>query len=229
MFCSNCGKPIAPGSVFCGSCGTRLNGVSPDAPAASSAPASPSSTVPYSAPATPSFAGGAVTTAAKSSAWLGWLLGGLALALAVAFAFMFFFTNVFKSDEDLIKERIDEFIEAYNNGDMDAVMECFDPKTRSAMEATMGIGDALFGSYTGLDIGLGDMFGLSAGINEGDLMTLKDIQFTVPDGAEAVTVNANMTMNVSVMGRSQSMDSPVVINMVKDDGDWYISTFYGKQ
>ncbi len=221
MFCSNCGSPIPQGSLFCGNCGTKLGTDYNEAPSPQSS-TSASYTQP-SAPAMPSYGASIATAAVKSKAWLTWLIGGLSLVLAASFVFLFFFTNIFKSDEDLINERIEEFVSSYNNGDMEAVMECFDQRTKSIMGATVGIGEALIGGAAGFDVSMSDMFGLGAGLNEGDMLKLRNIQFTVPEGAVRVSVNAEITMSISFMGQSQSQSSPIQIEMVKEDGDWFIS------
>ena len=207
MFCSNCGSPITQGSVFCGNCGTKLGSEYNEAPTPQNTASTPSYTQP-TAPIAPSY---------------GASVAALALLLAASFVFLFFFTNIFKSDEDLIRERIEEFVSSYNNGDMEAVMDCFDQRTKSIMGATVGIGEALIGGAAGFDISMSDMFGLGAGLNEGDMMKISNIQFTVPEGAERVSVNAEITMSISFMGQSQSQSSPVQFEMVKEDGDWFIA------
>ena len=222
MFCSNCGSPITQGSVFCGNCGTKLGSEYNEAPTPQNTASTPSYTQP-TAPIAPSYGASVAAVAVKSKAWLGWLTGGLALLLAASFVFLFFFTNIFKSDEDLIRERIEEFVSSYNNGDMEAVMDCFDQRTKSIMGATVGIGEALIGGAAGFDISMSDMFGLGAGLNEGDMMKISNIQFTVPEGAERVSVNAEIQMSISFMGQSQSQSSPVQFEMVKEDGDWFIA------
>ena len=218
MFCSNCGSPIPQGSLFCGNCGTKLDS-SYNTPQSGNT----SSYTQPSAPAMPSYTAPIATAAVKSKGLLGWLISGISLLLVASFVFLFFFTNIFKSDEDLIRERIEEFVSSYNNGDMEAVMECFDQRTKSIMGATVGIGESLLGSATGFDVSMSDMFGLGAGLNEGDMMKLSNIEFTVPDGAENVSVNAVITMSISFMGQSQSNSSSVQFEMVKEDGDWFIS------
>ncbi len=227
MFCSNCGSPIPQGSLFCGNCGVKLDPAPNEVPSNGTNNQHSSYSAPspgtQAAPVTPYYSGSVATAAVKSKAWLTWLIGGLSLILAASFVFLFFFTNVFKSDEDLINERIEEFVSSYNNGDMEAVMECFDQRTKSLLGATVGIGEALIGGAAGFDVSMSDMFGLGAGLNEGDMMKLRDVQFTVPDGAEKVSVDAVITMSISFMGQSQSNSSSVQFEMVKEDGDWFIS------
>lgn len=218
MFCSNCGSSIPQGSLFCGNCGTKL-----DSGYNTPQSGNTSSYTQPSAPVMPSYGSSIATAAVKSKAWIGWLTGALSLILVASFVFLFFFTNIFKSDEDLINERIEEFVSSYNNGDMEAVMECFDQRTKSLMGATVGIGEALIGGAAGFDVSMSDMFGLGAGLNEGDMLKLRNIQFTVPEGAESVSVNAEITMSISFMGQSQSQSSSVQFEMVKEDGDWFIS------
>ena len=64
------------------------------------------------------------------------------------------------TDEELIRERVETFISAYNEGDMDTVLECLDAKSRNAMEAMLKLLGGIAGSYTGFEIDLKDLFSL---------------------------------------------------------------------
>lgn len=65
-FCTNCGTPVGPGQVFCGTCGTRL-AVTPAPPA--TPPPAPTATPPVAQPATPPPAPTADQPGAPPSAW----------------------------------------------------------------------------------------------------------------------------------------------------------------
>ena len=41
--------------------------------------------------------------------------------------------------EELIKERIEQFVTAYNDGDMETVLDCLDAKTRNAFQAMLNL------------------------------------------------------------------------------------------
>ncbi|MGM9640151.1 MAG: hypothetical protein ACI3V3_02155 [Faecousia sp.] len=130
---------------------------------------------------------------------------------------------VFKSDQKLIEDRIESFLKAYNAGDLEAVLECLDAKTRNTYRSAFGIGNALIG-MTGFGGSLSDMFGLGVGLmSDRDVMQLRDLEIVVTSPSEA-TVRATMYYNNDL---EHSSSQKVQLTLVKEDGDWFIHDLNG--
>lgn len=140
-----------------------------------------------------------------------------------------------KSDEELIEARINRFLTAYNTGDLDAVIECLDAKTRNTYKSTMNlvenIGGALLGKVTETKIGLNlsdlfdfsDLFGISVGtISEDDILTV-DIQEIIIEDETHATVNVTISYNTNIADLSED----AYFTMLKENGDWYIKNLEG--
>jgi len=159
-----------------------------------------------------------VKAAKAGSGALKWVLIAAALVGVAVFVVMQFgLLDVFKSDEDLIRERIEALEAAYNATDWEAVLECMDETTKTMLETTMGFADNLLSDAIGFDFGMSDMFSLGGLITDGDFCQIEitDIQI---DG-DSATVSVIMRMELYGYSDSQEMTLP----MVKDGGDWYIS------
>ena len=48
-----------------------------------------------------------------------------------------------KSDEELIRDRMNTFLTAYNSGDLQGVLQCMDAKTRNTYQSALNIGNVL--------------------------------------------------------------------------------------
>lgn len=234
MFCRNCGNQLNPGDLFCASCGTK--NVTP--PPTSTVP--PTAVPPTAVPPTPvpppvyaaaPAAGMTVVNVKRSHKGL--IIGLISAVLVVALAFLaylFFFTNFFKSDDELIRARIDTFVTDYNNGDFEALMESFDDKTRSTIESTIGLTQSMFGGMTGFDVNYSDLFGLGVAANGGDMMKIQDIQSIEIQGDKAV-VTATMILSANMGGQSNSITETAHFELVKEETgflnhDWFISNMY---
>lgn len=127
--------------------------------------------------------------------------------------------SVNKTDEELINNRIESFIEAYNVGDMDGVLECLDSKTKNTFESAMNMSNALIGK-TGFNINLSDIFGFTVGmISEGDLLKVSkiNINFTSDE-----TADVNTVLSYSDKTGTGDFDEKVIISMKKEKSDWFI-------
>ncbi len=118
------------------------------------------------------------------------------------------------TNEQQIKERIEKFSTAYNQGDMDAVLECLDAKSRNAMNAMLNLVGGIAGSLTGVDIDLRDLFSLGIYISSDDFMKLQIGKITVTDSKNAV---ATTTMDLTGAGVGT-----IYFYMVYENGGWYI-------
>lgn len=119
------------------------------------------------------------------------------------------------TNEELITERIECFVTAYNDGDMDTVLLCLDAKKRNVMQAWMNLAGALAGHFAGFQINLSDLFSLGIGMKEGDFMELEMGDIKILD-----TENAVATTNMDLpMGEAEV----IYFIMVYEKDGWYIS------
>lgn len=124
-----------------------------------------------------------------------------------------------KSDEVKIQERLDAVVFAFNSGDMEGVLDCYDAKTRNVNKAVLGIGDSLLG-MGGIDIGLSSMFALAVGLrSNGELVRIEDVQITMNSDRTVAKVEAVLCYEDT----GSAFDAPLQITMVKENGDWYIT------
>lgn len=128
--------------------------------------------------------------------------------------------NLFKSDEQLITERLDSFTASYNAGDIDGAIESFDTKTKTLAQSMLGIGNALLGGIIGFDLDLKDLFGLSAAFSGCDMLEISDMN-NLTINSETATVDVTLTMNEPVNGTSVTQSA--TFHLVKENGDWFIS------
>lgn len=124
---------------------------------------------------------------------------------------------IFKSDQQLIEDRMDVFLKAYNSGNFEAVLECLDAKSRNTYKSAFGIGSGLIG-LTGFSVNMSDLFGLSIGlIPDGDALRLENTRIAIKSSTTAVVY---ATMYYHDLETDYSED--VQIKLVKEDGDWFI-------
>jgi hypothetical protein len=135
------------------------------------------------------------------------------------------------TDEDLIRERIDTFCTCYNNGDLDGAIDCLCAKSRNTAKASLklaeGIGKALLGDLDLPDLGLSmsDMFGLGVGVmGEDDLLVIRITEIRISGDTAVVTgvLDMNYDFEVGEDHVKGPTGESVTIQMVKEDGDWYI-------
>ncbi len=118
------------------------------------------------------------------------------------------------TNEELITERIETFLTAYNTGDMETVLECLDAKTRNAFQAMLNLLGGLAGSAAGFNIDLSDLFSLGVSTTSGDFMELEITDITVIDSANAF---ATATMDLTDTGTQI-----IYFEMVYENNGWYI-------
>ena len=124
-----------------------------------------------------------------------------------------------KTDEQLIRERIDTFLEAYNDGDMEEVLACLDEKTSNTFNALLNVMGGIAGGLTGVDIDLRDLFSLGVAIKEGDFITLSvsEIKITSP--------SAVATTTTTLLGGTHT----IYFVMTYENDGWYISNMTDKK
>lgn len=220
MFCPGCGKELTADAVFCPACGTKN-------PSSSAPTAAPQTSAPTAAPVSTPTAAPVVAPVVKvGGSGKGLFIGIILLAVAAFVGYLFFFTNTFKSDEEVIRARLESFQSDYNDGDMEALTENFDNKTRSTIESTIGLTESLFGGLTGYGVNYSDLFGLGVALNDGDMLVFGDIE-SIDINGENATVVVELTMNANMMGQSHSTSETVQIDLVKESAgflneDWFI-------
>lgn len=121
-----------------------------------------------------------------------------------------------KSDEVLIKERVDQLLFAFNSGDMEGVLNCYDAKTRNANKALLGLGNKLLGD----NMDLSGLFSLVVGFaSEGEMLRMEDVQITVNAKGTKATVKAKLYYS----DIENEQETLLQLTMVKEDGDWFIT------
>ncbi len=125
------------------------------------------------------------------------------------------------TNEQIIRNRINEFLTAYNAGDMDAVLDCLDSKSRNAMSAMLDLLGGLAGSQIGFDIDLRDLFSLGIYIESDDFMKLRITDITPVDHTHAT---ATATMDLTGYGTET-----IFFHMLYENEDWYISDISDKK
>ncbi|MBR3893672.1 MAG: hypothetical protein IKJ35_00845 [Clostridia bacterium] len=123
--------------------------------------------------------------------------------------------------EELIQKRIEEFVTAYNDGDMETVLSCLDAKTRNAFQAMLNLLGGLAGKYTGIDVDLSDLFSLGISTASGDFMNLIIKEIKVIDSKNAI---ATTTMKLSA-----AETSTIYFVMVYEHEGWFIHDMTDKK
>ncbi len=118
------------------------------------------------------------------------------------------------TNEELITERIETFLTAYNTGDMEAVLECLDAKTRNAFQAILNMLGGLAGSAAGFDIDLKDLFSLGVSTTQGDFMELEITNINVIDSLSATAT--------TIMKLTGAGTQTIYFEMVYENDGWYI-------
>ncbi len=126
------------------------------------------------------------------------------------------------TNEELIEEKINTFLTAYNDGDMDTVLTCLDAKTRNAFQAMLNLLGGLAGSYAGFDINLSDLFSLGVSTTSGDFMEL-DIE------SIAVSIDETRAVATTTMKMPHSNAQTIYFVMVYENDGWYINDMTDKK
>ena len=232
-FCRQCGSPLA-GERFCGNCGTpaqeqgyqQMQGnpqqqwMQPPMQPQMQPPMQPQMQPPVQRQMQPPVQPQVVVhTGGGMSSLLKCFLA-LALVAAVVVGVLYF-TGFFKSDETLIRERIEAFEEAYNNGDLEGVTDCFDPKSRGVLNSVMGLTGEAISGLAGFDIDMGSMFSLGSLALPDDGFRVEILEIEI--SGDYATVSVHLTAELNVTGiDAAGLDEYGTFTMVKDDGDWFI-------
>ena len=125
-----------------------------------------------------------------------------------------------KTDEGKIRACIEQFENAYNDGDFEGVLECMEPKIRNTMRALFNTLGGIAGGQLGVDISLSDLFSLGIGMNDGDFISFDIQDVAIGDGKASVTAN---------MSLAPTTQEKMYIILVKEDGEWLIENITDKK
>jgi len=118
-----------------------------------------------------------------------------------------------KTDEELIRERVDTFLTAYNDGDMEEVLNCLDAKTKNTFNALLNVMGGLAGGLTGFNFDLRDLFSLGVAVMDG-----YSLRFDI----SGVEINGSKAVATATMNTSPTELSTVYISLIYENDAWYI-------
>lgn len=118
------------------------------------------------------------------------------------------------SDQELIEERITSFVNAYNDGNMELVLNSLDTETRTTLEAMLNLYNGLLGGLTGFNFDLRDLFALGVNMTAEDMMDLRIEEIIIQNKENAIAV--------AVMDLENSGEETVYFIMVYENEGWYI-------
>lgn len=141
----------------------------------------------------------------------------IVISLVVVVSVVVVGTVVYKN-YDSPKSTIEKFEDSYNSADMDGMIECFDP----SVQALYSGANSILSDFIGMDIGdLSAMLPFLAEIDDsGDYSDLPKIDISVLDVDKTSDTTATVLCEFTT---SDGVTEEDTIEMVKIDGDWYIS------
>ena len=141
----------------------------------------------------------------------------IVISLVVVVSVVVVGTVVYKN-YDSPKSTIEKFEDSYNSADMDGMIECFDP----SVQALYSGANSILSDFIGMDIGdLSAMLPFLAEIDDsGDYSDLPKIDISVLDVDKTSDTTATVLCEFTT---SDGVTEEDTIEMVKIDGEWYIS------
>lgn len=141
----------------------------------------------------------------------------IVISLVVVVAVVVVGTVVYKN-YDSPKSTIEKFEDSYNSADVDGMIECFDP----SVQALYSGANSILSDFIGMDIGdLSAMLPFLAEIDDsGDYSDLPKIDISVLDVDKTSDSTATVLCEFTT---SDGVTEEDTIEMVKIDGEWYIS------
>lgn len=132
-----------------------------------------------------------------------------------------------KTDEQKIDDRIHTFVKSYNTGDMNGVIACLDERSRNTYQAVSNLSIEL--GFEGLSAGLSvsDLFAIAVGAvseDDNELLRIEIVNIDI-SSANKAKVNAEICFQ-SISGEQRQ---PIIISMVHEGSDWYISDMKDKR
>ncbi|MBR1731901.1 MAG: hypothetical protein IJ725_05665 [Ruminococcus sp.] len=133
--------------------------------------------------------------------------------------------GLFKSDEQKMQDRILALADAYNAGDVDALIDCFDSKTKSVINGALGIGNAIIGDLFDIDIKVEDVLRLGtglAGLEYGDSLKINSINITKILGSNA-SAKVELSFTNVYSEDKETTSGTISVGLSKENDDWFIS------
>ena len=130
----------------------------------------------------------------------------------------------------MIEEKVNQFIKAYNSGDMEDVLDCLSAKKRNEFKAAMNIAQAIGGAVPKIGgvlgkISMSDLFAIGiAEMSEDDVLTISDITVNIISETKA-TADVTVRFNGNEIPDGEDK---AFFTMIKEDNDWFISNFESK-
>ncbi len=124
-----------------------------------------------------------------------------------------------KTEQEQIEECIEIFVDAYNDGDWNGVMNCLERKTRLKFEALFNLMGGLIGGATGgYNFDMRDFFTLGVdSMSAGDVMRIDVEKIGIKQDVAIAEGNLYYNNPVGAQG------STVCVIMVKENGEWKIN------
>lgn len=145
------------------------------------------------------------------------------IAIICAAAIAMTGTLVFgESKEEQVLAALDKFAIAFNSGDMEALYETMDSKSRNAVKSSSKIGSGL----SGVDIQSWMSLLLSlSGMNSSEPVLKIEVHSIVFESGKKATLNSTMITTVPSVFGNQTEKTKVPINMVKEKGEWRVCLY----
>ena len=125
------------------------------------------------------------------------------------------------SDEEMIENRIDQFLRCYNTGDLEGILKCLDVKTRKGIESAINISEGLAGMLGVGGISFSDLFGYGVGISESDeLLGVEIYSMEIDEKSADVIVKMSYALTDNAKHEENAL-----FEMRKENGDWFIHDF----
>ena len=112
--------------------------------------------------------------------------------------------------------------EAFNDSDMEALLECYEPKVQKMYDGVMEIGGKLLGVDLNTIIGGLGAFSNLYGKNFGAEMPTIDITINSKEEINEEKVKMNITMKYDYSQQNLE-DQTMDIYLIRIDSEWYIS------
>ena len=200
MFCANCGATLAANARFCAMCGRQV--VYPT-PTSSASPMNPN---PFQGLPQSNYP----VKTSKASPLKKIIAVILVLVVAVTG-----FAIFNKSDEQRITDRIHTLEAAYNEGDTNKLVSCFDRQTQMELKAVIKIGSSVLG------VDVSDLFRVAVGLSP-TLSSFTGDDTTVSINIKEIRVTGK-TAQVDVSFRVGAESQDCTFPMIKSGMSWLIN------
>ena len=142
----------------------------------------------------------------------------LLATIVVLLVLLFLMCFLNPSDEKIIEDRIETFLTAYNQGDLDTVLDCFDTKSRNTLKPMLNLFGGFVGSLAGFSINISDLFSLGVNIRNEDCMYIKITDVEISNDKTALVT--------AVFSLEGDEARTIYFDMLYEKDGWYIKNMY---